>query len=125
MVFLVPDAGGFEDPPPTSSLDSTEENPETPGTFLKGFQELGAEALHSMQGQPNVAPSAGSSQPLSDSARLDSGGAASKSDPGSRDFSLRDSTAEAARGPGQVSEAAEASTSGRRSPTGSLQRPRS
>ena len=109
-------AGGFQDPPPLSAVEAKQEGSSSAKDLLKGFKELSEQALHRLQGSPELLPP--SSGP-SDSARLESGGAASKSDPGSRDFQLGDSGPEPSRGPGQVSNSTEPSTSGQDEPKGS------
>ena len=90
-------------------MQAKQEGISSPQDLLKGLKELGEQAMHRLQGLPELPPPGSDS---SDSARLQSGGAASKSDPGSRDFQLKDAGPEPGRGPGQVSDSAEASTSG-------------
>ena len=114
----LPLTGGFQDPPPRSSSDAADGQASRPGNLAKGIQELGDEALQRLQGHPDVSDGEGREQGLSDGAHLDSGGAASKSDPGSRDFRLKSGgDEEPARGPGQGG-GAEASTSGRQEQPG-------
>lgn len=84
-------AGGFADPPALTPVEARQQGPETARRLLKGIQELGTQAAHRLQGSPDLPESKAAE---TSKARLSSGGAASESDPGSRDFSLNGSKAE-------------------------------
>ncbi len=71
--------------------------------------------MRRLQGSQELPPESSGSE---DSARLQSGGAASKSDPGSRDFQLKEGDPEPSRGRDQISDSAAASTSGQDPPAG-------
>ena len=83
-------AGGFADPPPLTAVEARQQGSDSPSKFLIGIQELGSQAVHRLQGSPDLPPTTSDSS----KARLSSGGAASTSDPGSRDFNLKDSETE-------------------------------
>ena len=100
-----------------SALEAKQERLSSPQDVLKGLKELSEQALLRWQGSPGWPPPG--SGP-SDSARSESGGGARKSDPGSRDFQLREGNSEPGRGPGQVDDSAEASTSGVKPPKGTF-----
>lgn len=108
-------AGGFQDPPPLNALEAKQTTSSSTQDLLKGFKELSEQAVHRLQGSPDELPPSSDGE---DRARLQSGGAASKSDPGSRDFQLKDAGTEPARTKAQSSDSEEASTSGKNLPTG-------